>query len=838
MNTKEILAQRELVADYLLANLHEYGNIEPPGFYGRPEHGFGEYMTPTAKANYLRVAAWLTEDSPKSPNFLTDAQIQALHAVIKPGAVPVYMEYWSGNPQTGYEVRLKPSYNVMDVTCYHPLVQALQQAEPVHDTEADKEALKNFIDPYEVADGLEYDADGEPLDPKADDFYLRLVTSAAKVSGLDEPSSKLFAQLVFKTYRVTMPLPKSERLFSEEEIAAFEQDPGSLFKAVNAACNLLSKYDHTRVMSELYTMQDTEAEKRAATLMQEEEESQLQVKPEPAETENAENTETLIEGKTDAFKGLRIHYKFIDATLHDAEGKPFPYKNATLTGEKAYEFLVALNKMDKEMFFNKGADSGDGKCRLSISYKDLNYNDGMSFRLDLGDLELGNQKSIAKALEHRLTGYSRQIMTDEGLQNALSEENYGKEEADTKVTPEELRQSAIGTIAEIQTAMETFAVEEETYLAQHPELKTENEADAHPFVYMCRKEDFDQFLAYQCIEQLPPETVQNYCAFPTSFKMDALTRPSTPFTARRCADYVKVRKSIPDGFVVFASNWSPEEMAEQREKGRRVLSLVSEKTVQDLRDMTKLSLTVTTRDAYAPEAGTLSHQVYYGSRAIEEMQSLVKSDLDYVRLARQDNLYIPSNKITDVQLSFDDQPITTASGRVGDGTFVMRLKGENFLGNSEKSIPEARETFAVYNHFANDGWPDDLQYSVWYEDREFIEKGGVSPEISLKTWMEHVSDHEPEPKKGSVSQAYLQDCVEAYFKRYALLATAGKEGVTHEDVLKAGARRMLEAGHNCNRVKQVARYWGGEPRDFLCRYADSAEMMSIERQMANKANCK
>ena len=42
MNEKEILAQRELVAGYLLDNLHKYGNIEPPGFYGKPGHGFGE----------------------------------------------------------------------------------------------------------------------------------------------------------------------------------------------------------------------------------------------------------------------------------------------------------------------------------------------------------------------------------------------------------------------------------------------------------------------------------------------------------------------------------------------------------------------------------------------------------------------------------------------------------------------------------------------------------------------------------------------------------------------------------------------------------------------------
>lgn len=848
MNEKEILAQRELVVGYLLDNLHKYGNIEPPGFYGRPEHGFGEYMTPTAKANYLRVAAWLTESSPKSPHFLTDAQVKALNAVIKPDAVPVYMEYWSGNKQVGYDVRLKPSYNVMDVTCYHPLVQELQQEKLTHDTDADKETLKKFIDPYDVADGLEYDADGKPLDSKAADFYFRLVKSAAKVSGLDEPSAKLFTQLVFKTYRVTMPLQEGERLFSEDEIADFEQDTKNLFKAVNAACVLLSNYDSTRTMAELYTRQDIEAEKRAADAMWQAENGVAQATPqaapqtiEPAGAEDVENKEIIIEGKTDAFKGLRIHYEFIDATLYDAEGQRFPYENTTITGEKAYEFLVAMNKMDKDMFYNKGVDSGDGKCSLSINYKDLKYNDGMTFRLDLGNLELGNQKSIAKALEHRLTSYSRQIMTDEGLQNALSMNQYSQKEED-KVTPKELRQSAIGTITEVQTMMEAFAVEEEAYLAQHPEIKVVNEADGHPFIYMCRKEDFDKFLTYQCVEQLNPETVHDYCAFPTSFQLSSIARPATPYEKEANAKYTKVRKTIPDGFVVFASNWSPKGMAEQRGKGKRVLSVLPEKTVQALHDMSKFSLKLTTRDAYKPSEGTLSEHVFTGCRAIAQLRNLVSSDLDYVHLARENNLYIPCGAITDVELSFDGQPITVASGQVGDGTLTMRLKGENFLGSPEEKIPAASELFTVYNHFTHSGWPDDLQYAVWKDDREFIKKGGISKATSLKTWLEHVSEHEPEPKKGNVSNAYLHDCVESYFKRYGHIATAGKEGVTHEDVLKAGARRMLEAGHTLGRVKQVGKYLQSRGDkvygDFICRYTGSAEMMNLERQVKAKANSK
>ena len=857
MNEREILAQRELVSSYLLDNLHKYGNIEPPGFYGRPMRGFGEYVSLTAKVNYLRVSAWLTESSPKSPNFLTESQVKALNAVIKSDAVPVYMEYWTGNKQVGYNVRLKPSYNVMDVTCYNPMVQTLQQNQPAHDTDADREALIKFIDPHEVADGLEYDADGNPLDSKAEDFYFRLIKSAAKVSGLDEPSAKLFTQLVFKTYRVSMPLKEGERLFSEEEIAAFEQNSGSIFKASNAAFTLLKDYDSSKTMAKLYARQDLEAEKRAADAMWQAENGAVQATPqaapqtiEPAEAEDVENKETLIEGKTDAFKGLRIHYEFIDATLCDDDGKPYPYKNTTLTGEKAYEFLVAMNKMDKEMFYAKGVKEGDGKCCLSISYRDFEYNNGKIFRLDLGNLELGNRKSIAKALEHRLTSYSRQILMDEELQNELSMENYGKD-ADTKVMPEELRQSVNKNLAEIKTAMEAFAVEENAYLAQHPELKAENEADAHPFVYMCRKEDFNKFFD-QCVEPLQPETIHDFCVFPTSFKMGTLARPFASYEEQEYANYLKIRKNVPDGFVVFSSNWSPDGMEEELgNEGKRLLTLVPEKTVQDLRDMSKLSITVTTRDAYERDAASdKSKDVYYGSIAIMELNDLVNSDLDYVEQAMRDNLYIPRDTITDVQLAFDDRPITTVSGRIGDGTFAMRLSGENFLGSPDERIPKVRELFYLYNHLENDGWPNDLQYKIENEDRDFIEKGGVSPEKSQKTWLEHVSDHEPEPKKGSVSHAYLQDCVKAYFDRYGKIAMASKENATREDVLKAGARRMLEAGHTLGRIKQIGKYLQGKIKygksfqndkkngDFICRYADSAEMMSLERQVKAKANSK
>ena len=368
---------------------------------------------------------------------------------------------------------------------------------------------------------------------------------------------------------------------------------------------------------------------------------------------------------------------------------------------------------------------------------------------------------------------------------------------------------------------------------------------------MCRKEDFNKFFD-QCVEPLQPETIHDFCVFPTSFKMGTLARPFASYEEQEYANYLKIRKNVPDGFVVFSSNWSPDGMEEELgNEGKRLLTLVPEKTVQDLRDMSKLSITVTTRDAYERDAASdKSKDVYYGSIAIMELNDLVNSDLDYVEQAMRDNLYIPRNTITDVQLAFDDQPITTVSGRIGDGTFAMRLSGENFLGSPDERIPKVRELFYLYNHLENDGWPNDLQYKIENEDRDFIEKGGVSPEKSQKTWLEHVSDHEPEPKKGSVSHAYLQDCVKAYFDRYGKIAMASKENATREDVLKAGARRMLEAGHTLGRIKQIGKYLQGKIKygksfqndkkngDFICRYADSAEMMSLERQVKAKANSK
>mgnify|MGYP000479341783 CR=1 FL=1 len=57
MAAKDVYASRDEVTKVLIENLRTYGNLEPPGSYGRPYNGGTRTYYQFSCANYLRMEA-------------------------------------------------------------------------------------------------------------------------------------------------------------------------------------------------------------------------------------------------------------------------------------------------------------------------------------------------------------------------------------------------------------------------------------------------------------------------------------------------------------------------------------------------------------------------------------------------------------------------------------------------------------------------------------------------------------------------------------------------------------------------------------------------------------
>lgn len=100
--------------------------------------------------------------------------------------------------------------------------------------------------------------------------------------------------------------------------------------------------------------------------------------------------------ESDYFKDLKVifHYSEMGNGYFpaDLEGNPYPNdRDLTLVGPAAYEFLAAINRLDKVCYF----DGEYFKCSLSIIYEGYST----TTRVDLGSLAFNNAASVAEALK-------------------------------------------------------------------------------------------------------------------------------------------------------------------------------------------------------------------------------------------------------------------------------------------------------------------------------------------------------------------------------------------------------------------------------------------------------
>ena len=455
MSNKEVFDSRDEVNKTLVESLSRYGNLEPPGIVGRPYNDGSKSKYQFSAANYLRIMAVQRQKEYKDPRWISETFLEKHGLSVREDAVPVGIEYWKGIDQgKEYKGELKKFYNVAEL-----LDNEVQPKLVQGDREEDFAYAVDLLKASGAHANYKYTA--EQIFEATEKF--------ARKKGADEFSAPLTAQILLKTSQLSYDYTKHP-LFTQEQLERLDKNPKILFHAEKKAQQL---------MAGMLYQQEEQLKHMADRIRQEENlkkslEEQKKISREP-------------------FKDLYVEYKWSEAILKDVSGKEYvneqdpknPDANLSLHGEKAYEFLVQLNAMDKEKFNGKLEGTGNYyKTKIAIRYGSYDHGE---MRIDLGDLELRNKKAIAPALEERFGEYGQRLLKDPHERSI-----YLGVHKDEGITDEQLVEECKQSLAECHNEMKKFAQEEAAYLANHPELKAINERNADVNLYYCSARDLDQ----------------------------------------------------------------------------------------------------------------------------------------------------------------------------------------------------------------------------------------------------------------------------------------------------------------------------------------------------------
>lgn len=435
MSNREVFESRNQINAVLISNLIEYGNIEPPGLYGRAYNDGIQTKYQFSAANYLRIAAAQRDNKRQDLRWFSDQAIEEKKYALKVGAKPVEIEYWKGTDDgQSYEGHLRKFYNADDVIEMNGTRKIVRGNE-----EADLEYAQELLH----SNGF-----GNCIDLSRDKLFPAVQEYAVK-KGADEFAAPMASQLFFKTSHLYYDYAEHP-LYTEKQIDKLAKNPKILFCAMKKAQELVCGMQQAH---------DIEL-KRIAEKMNKE--------------------------RKQPFKDLTVDFFWSERCIKDIKGKEYQ-EGQQLRGEEAYRFLVQLNAADKEQFDSKLQGFGNyDKTKLAICYG--NYDHG-KMRVDLGDLELCNKSSIAEALVVRFNAYRNYLMTNEQAMNSyIGVQNAQGKEVDRDHVIVECKSEN----AECEKAMRRFAEEEKQYLDNNPEIKLINERKADAFLYYCTETEFSK----------------------------------------------------------------------------------------------------------------------------------------------------------------------------------------------------------------------------------------------------------------------------------------------------------------------------------------------------------
>lgn len=444
MANTEIYQQRDELNKKLVEALSMYGNLEPPGYIGRPYNEGAKSKYAFTATNYLRLLVAEREHNATDPRWISASTVERKGYTLKDGAKPVGIEYWKTLPDNRYEGEVREFYNAADIAQYDD--------RPLNYTGSDNDNDFGYAMDLLRDSGIKV-----PGNATAEQIF-DITKEHAKKNGANEFSSALAGQLMLKTCHLTYDFTKKP-LFTQEQIEKLEQNPKIIFRAMKSAQAVINKleYNMQRKMDESMKRIQQEIDLRKLN---------------------------AAEGR-EPFRNLKVDYAWSEGMpLKDMNGNDYK-ENITLTGEDAYKFLVQLNASDKQ-HFNDRRPKGDftyDKAKLSISYGRYEHGE---MRIDLGDLELGNKDSITEALTKRLSEFRDRILDDAPTRRMILDNHKDEGLTEAQLIADCQEENRI-----FREEMELFAQEEKRYLAVHPEIQKINQEHANAFLYTCSQKDLD-----------------------------------------------------------------------------------------------------------------------------------------------------------------------------------------------------------------------------------------------------------------------------------------------------------------------------------------------------------
>ncbi len=835
MTKEEIFVDREFVARKVLRNLHKYGNIYPDGHYFRGIHGRAENQTTMERPNYLRHAAYLKEATGQENDhhhFVSLPEAAAYNINIDTKSAPLYLEHWHGSPQTGYTATLEPYYLAEDLS-----TQTYANSPELLSELTNQLGRQDFEDKHhhlQKIKDMEY-LRNHPME-YADELRSYAIQKATE-NGQDMLTAKAFSQVVLSEYGISTDY-KSKPLFNDDELLAFEANPTLLFETFYRATDMV-KTMHQAYEKELAATQTTNAANwedadipmpEPETEMAESAISENTEEPVPEEDSKQEEVpvttvddinEDPAQKGDELFAGLKIHINYIDAPIVDWDGHAYE-GDTTLTGIKAYEFLVKYNQMDKELF-NNYFTGCDGKSRISFEYNGYKHCNGESFQIDLGDLEFGNAQSIYEALKYRLLLYTNSALNSEReMQIVLNSHDEFETLDDVQKMFEEQK-------AEILGVLEDFHKEEQAFYEIDYHAAAINEWDAKPFLYLMRRSDWENEPVFPreqvkpmhqyTMGEVSPEKLDEYCVMPPNLYIDTMKKIAHNEESINKVDprYLEIRQGMPDDMVVLASRNHPDSFEQSN-----FLVAIPKERIDRLKSFHKFKIKITGNEDLDHKFFVVEEQGY---QAAQKLQDYIEADEKAHNDAVYNGYYLAAKQQKyHISISWDDKEFYSFDYRNGTGDLVKA-----FNNPSQPMLPP--EGLDVFSKALIESRHTSHQMGVFQYPPRLYDRPFPSPEESRENFYKKNEDYKSlmANRPARITKEYANRCYDVFSD----LAAINPHNITPERHAMDMATSMAAEGFKASQIATIAKYAAPYNRNshHLAEASKSPEVKGIERSL-------
>lgn len=384
------------------------------------------------------------------------------------------------------------------------------------------------------------------------------------------------------------------------------------------------------------------------------------------------------------FSTLHIQIHSCNPCLRDLQGVRYSqYKQKTLSGEDAYLFLVQLNAFDK-MLYNEPLHPDaryEDATEFSLSYQGIstypnegsgNFLQHIKVNASKGTLSFNGAKTITDMINIRVFWFPNLLVkkspyTIDLLQKLFHQKRFLKNmDAIRRSAQEEL-----DTLEE--TFFKPFRKEENTYLLQHPEIRSINETKVEPYIYICDTRVFENGANLFSQGIVPDKKMKSYLVFPVQDVTTILQSLGTDEETASEVDprYLKPRHGIPKSMIAFYAYIHPQKM--QKEDVLLCVPSSILKAMKVLRDMTFCVITQKVGQT------TKTNWRVSGVRILKALKRVFETDYYFYRDAITGD-YAPSKylAVTMVML-YQDKPILKRSCFPGTGGYVRNVIKKGFL---------------------------------------------------------------------------------------------------------------------------------------------------------------